>query len=136
MAWAIIIPVDLVAALCLYLALARGIMPAAILFFFMVLLTYLFYCLTVTGTEETLEIKFGIGIVRKKFRLSEVLTTQPHRTSWWNGWGIHYTGDGLLFNVSGFDAVKLTMTNGKRYIIGTDEPHRLLNFIQAHRRSK
>jgi hypothetical protein len=133
MAWAIIIPVDIAALVCLYLALAKGIIPAAILFFFLVLLTYLFYRLTVIGTEQTLELRFGIGIIRKKFKLSEIMTAQPHRTHCWNGWGIRPTSDGLLFNVSGYDAVKLTMTNGKRYIIGTDEPDHLLRFIQSHR---
>ena len=133
MAWAIIIPADIAALVCLYLALARGIMPAAILFFVLLLMTYLFYCLTVIGTEQTLELRFGIGIIRKRFKLHEILTAQPHHTTLWTGWGIRHTSDGLLFNVSGFDAVKLTMADGKRYIIGTDEPDRLLRFIHSHR---
>ena len=132
MAWAIVIPVDIAALICLYLALAKGIIPAAILFFFLIILTYLFYSLTVIGTEQTLELRFGIGIVRKKFKLGEIMTAEPHRTHWWNGWGVRPTSAGLLFNVSGYDAVKLTLTNGKRYIIGTDEPDRLLRFIQSH----
>lgn len=134
MGWAVIIPVEIAALGCLYLALAKGVLPAGFLFFFLLILTYLFYCLTVIGTAETLEIRFGVGLIRKKFKLSEVMTAQPHRTQWWNGWGIHGTMNGLLFNVSGFDAVKLTMTNGRRYIIGTNDPGRLLIFIQDHRR--
>ena len=59
MAWAIIIPVDIIALVCLYLALAKGFIPAVILFFFLVLLTYLFYSLTVIGTEQTLELRFA-----------------------------------------------------------------------------
>jgi len=133
--WAIIVPVEIAALGCLYLALVQGVLMAGFLFFFLLILSYLFYCLTVIGTVDTLEMRFGVGLVRKKFRLSEIVTAQPHRTAWWDGWGIHGTTQGLLFNVSGFDAVKITMTNGKRYIIGTNDPGGLLIFIQSHRRS-
>ncbi|MGD8627997.1 MAG: hypothetical protein PVH52_02860 [bacterium] len=134
MGWSIIVPVEAVALFCLYLALAKGVLIAGFLFFFLLILTYLFYSLTVTGTAETLELKFGVGLVRKKFKLAEIMTAQPHRTKWWDGWGIHYTTQGLLFNVSGFDAVKITMKNGRRYIIGTNDPGGLLLFIQSHRK--
>ena len=30
-----------------------------------------------------------------------------------------------IYNVSGFDAIELTMKNGKIYRIGTDEPEKL-----------
>jgi hypothetical protein len=30
-----------------------------------------------------------------------------------------------IYNVSGFDAVELRMTDGRMYRIGTDEPHEL-----------
>ena len=134
MGWAVIIPVEGVALVCLYLALAKGVLMAGFLFFFLLILTYLFYSLTVTGTSDTLELRFGVGLVRKKFKLGQIMTAQPHKTKWWDGWGIHYTSQGLLFNVSGFDAVKLTMTDGKRYIIGTNDPGGLLIFIQSHRK--
>ena len=134
MGWSVIVPVEIAALVCLYLALAKGVLLAGFLFFFLLILSYLFYSLTVTGTADTLELKFGVGLIRKKFKLSEVMTAQPHRTQWWDGWGIHYTSRGLLFNVSGFDAIKLTMTNGRRYIIGTNDPGRLLIFIQDHRK--
>jgi len=134
MGWAVIIPVEIIALFCLYLALAKGVLQAGFLFFLLLILSYLFYSLTVTGTADTLEIRFGVGLIRKKFKLGEVMTAQPHRTAWWDGWGIHYTTQGLLFNVSGFDAVKLTMTNGRRYIIGTNDPGALLLFIQSHRK--
>ncbi len=134
MGWAVIVPVETAALVCLYLALVKGVLPAGFLFFFLLILTYLFYSLTVTGTADTLELKFGVGLVRKKFKLGDIMTAQPHKTQWWDGWGIHYTAQGLLFNVSGFDAVKITMKNGKRYIIGTNDPGGLLIFIQSHRK--
>lgn len=133
-AWAIIVPADLAALACLYLAMTKASAPAAITFFGLLIMTYLFYGLTVIGTQETLEVRFGIGLIRKRFRLSEILTAQPYRTSLWQGWGIRTSGDGLILNVSGYEAVRITMTDGKRYIIGTDEPIRLLRFLEQYGR--
>jgi hypothetical protein len=40
-------------------------------------------------------------------------------------------GQGWLWNVSGIDAVELTMKNGDRFRIGTDEPEKLVTAIEA-----
>jgi hypothetical protein len=133
-AWSIIIPFDIGALVCLYLFFAHGIAPAAIGFFALAILTYLFYALTVTGTDQTIQVKFGVGFIRKTFKLKDIETVEPFRTSFWHGWGIHCSPDGMVFNISGFDAVRLTMTNGKRYIIGTDDRDRLMRYIEANRR--
>jgi hypothetical protein len=135
-AWSIIVPADIAALVCLYLVFAKDITVAAVGFFILVILTYLFYALTVIGTEETLQVKFGIGLVRKTFRLKDIQTVEPFRTSFWHGWGIHYSPDGTVFNVSGYDAIRLTMSDRKRYIIGTDDRDRLMRYIEANRRAR
>jgi hypothetical protein len=134
-AWAIIIPADLAALLCLYLVFARGITGAALGFFVLVVFSYLFYSLTVIGTDEAIHVRFGVGLIRKTFMLKDIHTVEPFRTSFWHGWGIHYTPDGTVFNISGFDAVRLTTSGGKRYIIGTDDRDRLMRYIEANRQS-
>ena len=58
-----------------------------------------FSTLTVLIDEQFLKIRFGWGIFRKNFP--------------------------CIFNVSGFDAIELTMKNGIIYRIGTDEPEKL-----------
>ena len=132
-AWAIIIPADVGALVFLYLAFARDTAFAALGFFILAMMTYLFYALTVIGTDETIQIRFGIGLIRKTFRLEDIRTVEPFRTSFWHGWGIHYTPHGTVFNVSGYDAVRLTMVDRKRYIIGTDDRDRLIRYIEANR---
>lgn len=62
----------------------------------------LFHSLTVTVNRDEVRLRFGIGLIR-------------------NGW---------LYNVSGFDAVELSIANGKVCRIGTDEPRRLLKAIE------
>lgn len=133
-AWAIIVPADIAALVCLYLAMTKASAAAAIAFFGLLIMTYLFYGLTVIGTQDILEARFGIGLIRKRLRLGEILTAQPYRTSIWQGWGIRASADGLVLNVSGYEAVRITMTSGKHYIIGTNEPARLMRFLEQHRR--
>lgn len=90
----------------------------------------IFPSLTVTGDDDLIEVRFGPGLIRKKFRLEEIESCRPVRNRWWYGWGIHKIPRGWLFNVSGLDAVELSMKNGRIYRIGTDEPQILNEFIQ------
>ena len=68
-----------------------------------------FYKLTITINSEILCASFGVGLVRKKVTLAEVAASEPIRIRWWYGWGIHLTPYGWLYNVSGLDAVAITL---------------------------
>ncbi len=46
------------------------------------------------------------------------------------GWGIRWTPNGWLYNVSGFYAVEIKMKTGKKYRIGTDAPNELEKAIK------
>ena len=85
----------------------------------------LFYKLGITIEDETLRASFGLGIIRKKVRLAEIVGCEPIRTRWWYGWGIHLTPYGCLYNVSGFDAVAITLRDGRKFALGTDDIHGL-----------
>ena len=91
----------------------------------------LFGALTVEVDDTTIRLRFGVGLIRKTFSLADVASCQPVRNPWWWGWGIRLIPGGLLYNVSGLDAVELVLKNGKQFRIGTDEPHVLKDFIQA-----
>ena len=58
--------------------------------------------------------------------LAAIRTVEATRTRWWEGWGIHYTRRGWLYNVAGFAAVVITLHTGQRFLVGTDEPERLV----------
>ena len=47
-----------------------------------------------------------------------------------SGWGVHFVGDGWLYNVFGLDAVRISMKSGKIIYIGTDEPQVLAAAIR------
>jgi hypothetical protein len=73
---------------------------------------------------------FGPGIIRKKVRLAEIVRCDPIRIRWWYGWGIHLTPYGWLYNVSGFNAVAITLRDGRKIAFGTDDPHGLVDAIR------
>jgi hypothetical protein len=89
----------------------------------------LFGWLKVTVDDRRVTARFGPGLVRKGFDLHEVVSAEPVRNKAWYGWGIRLTPHGWLFNVSGLDAVELTMRDGRRYRIGTDDPKGLARAV-------
>jgi len=102
-------------------------------FIFLVLLAWLFHCLTVEVTRTSIHVRFGPGLVRKTFALSEVQQVTVVRNHWYNGWGIRRLRHGWLYNVSGFDAVELVMRDGHVNRIGTSQPRELAKAIESAR---
>jgi hypothetical protein len=96
----------------------------------LLILLLLFASLTVSGYETHLEIRFGIGLIRIKFDFKDIQSCKKVKNSPLYGFGIRIIPGGLLYNVSGLDAIELQMKNGKRYRIGTDVPDELLRFLQ------
>jgi len=91
-----------------------------------------FSTLKVTIDENYLRLKFGYGIFWKKFPVREIISAKTVKNHWYYGWGIRlwlwpYM---WIYNVSGFDAVEITMKNGKIYRIGTDAPGELETAIK------
>lgn len=93
----------------------------------------LFGWLTVEITGGSLSLRFGVGLVRRRFAIGDVRGARTVRNRWYYGWGIRYTPHGWLFNVSGLDAVEIELATGRRYRIGTDEPQALLAAIERAR---
>ena len=96
----------------------------------------LFYRLRITIEDETLCASLGPGIIRKRVRLTEIVGCEPIRIRWWYGWGIHLTPYGWLYNVSGFDAVAITLHDGRRLALGTNDPHGLVAAIRNSARNQ
>jgi hypothetical protein len=80
---------------------------------------------TIKIDGETLAACFAMGLICKKVLLAEII-----RIRWWYGWGIHLTPYGWLYNVAGWDAVAITLRNGRKFALGTDDPHGLVDAIR------
>ena len=85
----------------------------------------LFPSLTVVIWEEELEVRFGPGTIRKRFKLNEIESCRVVKNPWYYGWGIRLTPHGVLFRVSGFYSVEIKLRTGKTFLIGTDVPQEL-----------
>jgi hypothetical protein len=94
-----------------------------------VLVLLLFGSLTVEIRDQKLVFWFGLGLIRKSIPLSEIGDCSISSFPWYYGWGIRYTPQGWLFNVSGFTVVRLILKNGKRLQIGTDDAGALCSVV-------
>lgn len=100
------------------------------------LLSLLFYKLEVTVEDTVIVIRYGIGWIRKRIPLEEVMSAEPVRNKWYYGWGIRWYPGGWIFNISGLDAVELRTAEGPDYRIGTKDPVGLAGAIQARLRNR
>ena len=89
----------------------------------------LFHSLTVRVDQNEVVLWFGVGAIRKSYLVIDIESVDQVRNRFYYGWGIRKIPGGWLFNVSGFDAVELTMKNGRKRRIGTDQPKALLAAI-------
>ena len=92
---------------------------------------WLFHSLTIEIADGQLRWRFGPGWIRKQVRLEAIAGAKSVRTNFIEGWGIHLSRFGWLYNVSGWDAVAITLKDGKCFALGTDEPQALLASIRA-----
>jgi len=117
------------------LAAAIGaIFPAARLSFVIAIVLLLtvagFYNLTIKIDNEALFASFGPGLIHKRVPVREIVACEPIRIHWWYGWGIHFTPYGWLYNIAGWNAVAITLRDGRKFALGTDDPHGLTDAIR------
>lgn len=120
--WVILFGVGAAAVATLVRAGTRPTTGYVVVLLALVLVLALFSTLTVVGDEDGLDVRFGPGLVRRRFKWSDIRSDTPVRNSWLAGWGIRWIGSGWLFNVSGLDAVELSLKSGKMFRIGTTTP--------------
>ncbi len=93
--------------------------------------------LTVIIAEGVVTCRFGpVRLIRKRMALADIEQVRAVRNSWLAGWGIRFLTNGsTLWNVSGLDAVEITLKSNKRFRIGTDEPEELVRSLENARQS-
>ena len=97
----------------------------------MLLLGLSFRHLTVADGGDHLAVRFGpLPLFRRRIRYADIQSVEVGQTTFLDGWGIHMTPDGWLYNVGGSGAVELTFDSGSKVRIGSDEPSRLMAAIR------
>ncbi len=114
------------AATVLAVFFLKGWHPALVVALVMLAVGWLlFWRLVVVVDEEQVQLRFGIGLIRRSFPLGEITNVEAVRTPWYSGWGIRRVRNGWLYKVAGRNALEVTLTSGERHLIGSDEPNRL-----------
>ena len=131
----ILVVVVVIAAMLVHFLISESVHPIEAGLAILLLITlFLFASLTVEVNHGSVVCRFGPGLIRKEIKLSDVTDVRTVTNSWLAGWGIRWIpGRYMLWNVSGFQAVELTLKNGKRFRIGTDEPAALVRAIQINK---
>jgi hypothetical protein len=93
-----------------------------------------FSSLTIRVEAGRLAWHFGPGIAKKSVPLATIAHTELTTTTILNGWGIHYTPRGWLYNVGGRRAVLVKLRDGSQFLLGSDEPEMLERAIAANER--
>jgi len=131
--WVGLFAILLLAALMAAAGLTTGVpaIPTALILLIVVGLCLLFSSQTIEVTSDSVICKFGPGILAKRVPLQDIAGVEVMPTRWYDGWGVHLTPRGWLYNVSGFGAVEFTLRGGRRFRLGTDDPENLVRVIRA-----
>jgi hypothetical protein len=107
-----------------------GVLGLVALTFLICLL--IFYKTTIYIDNTSISFKLGIGLISKKYLLSDIISCKPVKNSPWYGIGIRMISGGWLYNVSGLYSVELTFKNKKSKVrIGTDKPNEIAQIINS-----
>ena len=90
-----------------------------------------FSVLTVRIGDGELHWHFGSGWPSWSTPLDRIAGVEATRTTFWEGWGVHRTRRGWLYNVAGQEAVLVRRSDGTAVLLGSDETHKLKNALQA-----
>ena len=130
-----------VAAILVVLALASEFRPEVLLvtlpaLAILVVVGWLFSSLTVTVSRDVVAWSFGPGLLKWSLPVADIEAVESTRTSPLVGWGIRWTPSGMVYNVSGFDAVRIRTRTGRTLRIGTDEPEELRHALENARSTR
>lgn len=92
-----------------------------------------FSSMSIVVTTQYVVARFGLGLVKRTVAIDRIVAATVVRTRWYEGWGIHWTPRGMLYNVAGRNAVHLELDNGNRLMFGSDEAERLQTVIERAR---
>jgi hypothetical protein len=125
---ALFIALSIGAVLCLIIPgiLSKGVPIRLVLAAILAVCAFFFSSLTIEVTDQHLRWRFGPGLIRKQVLLADIDHAEVTQTKVKEGWGIHLTSRGWLYNVSGFQAVAIRLKTGKQILLGSDEPERLV----------
>jgi hypothetical protein len=106
--------------------------PILTLSLILILVLFLVYKLTINISNESVSFTMGIGLIRKRYPISDIKSVETVKNNWLYGWGIRIIPGGWLYNVSGSYAIELRFHSSDKVIrIGTDKPEEVEKEIKC-----
>ena len=90
-----------------------------------------FMSATTVVTFEHFEFRFSYGWPRTRLLRSEILSHEITEISGWVGAGIRGVSGGWLWRVWGRSCVEIRKANGKRLVVGTNDPEGLSRALNS-----
>ena len=112
-------------------ALTGSQVPLIVAVVLLLLSAALFGTLSVRVDHTSILLRFGVGLIRRRIALSDVVAFAEVENPWYYGWGIRFYPGGTLYNVSGLAAVELALSDGRRVRVGTDDSARLFLVLES-----
>lgn len=89
-----------------------------------------FYKLTITIDNTYIRFSLGIGLIARKYLISDIQSCKSVSNNLMYGVGIRKIRKGWMYNVSGLKAIEIRFKNSKSIIrIGTDRPDEIAEVI-------
>jgi hypothetical protein len=97
----------------------------------LIAISFAFMRMAVRDEGDRLSVRFGpIPIFGRTIPYAAISGVEKDRTQFIHGWGIHWTRKGWLWNIGGFDCVRVHL-GGRSVLIGTDDPDGLEAFLRS-----
>jgi hypothetical protein len=128
-------PIAILLVALLFLAIAVVVsthygIEAVVIYILIAAVLANYLSLTVEVKPEKIEMRFGLGLLRRSIALGNVHNLCVVETSIEDGLGMHLTGTGWLYNISGRQAVEIILRDDSQVRIGSDEPEELARAIE------
>ena len=103
-----------------------------LLFVILLLCLLCFYKLTITIDNTYISFKFGVGFIKKYYRIANIKSCKPISYSIFSGWGIRFFPNGTLYNVTGSKAIELQFYDKDTVVqIGTNQPEEISQLLHS-----
>lgn len=90
-----------------------------------------FAVLRVRVDDEAVSWRFGLGPLGRRIPLRRIAGVEVGETSFWWGYGLRWTRRGWLWRSTGVRAVWLTLEDGRRVGVGSDDSEALAAAIRG-----
>lgn len=100
-----------------------------------IFVSLLFYKLTISVSNKTIKLVYGIGLIKITKNLDKLQNVEIIKIPWYYGILIRITTEGMLYNIQGSKGIRITYIENektKSFMVGTPEPEKLKKVLNEN----